>query len=75
MQDLRSLFTEFYSCCCDFEEMASLAGNKRSHSKHSLDVEYAALMEIDRGLPNKDVSKKFNVPKTPCPRGKRTGKK
>ena len=51
------------SCCCDFEEMASIAGNKRRHNTQTLDVKYAALMEIDRGLSNKDVSKKFNVPK------------
>ena len=51
------------SCCCDFKEMASIAGNKRRHNTQTLDVKYAALMEIDRGLSNKDVSKKFNVPK------------
>ena len=31
--------------------------------RHTLDVKYAALMEIERGVSNKDVFKKFNVPK------------
>ena len=43
--------------------MASIAGNKRRRCKHTLDVKYAALMEIERGAANKDVSKKFSVPK------------
>ena len=43
--------------------MASITGNKRRHNEHTLDVKYAALIDIDRGLSNKDVSKKFNVPK------------
>ena len=43
--------------------MASIAGNKRRHCEHTLDVKCAALMEIERGAANKDVSKKFNVPK------------
>ena len=43
--------------------MVSIAGNKRRHCEHTLDVKYAALMEIERGVVNKDVSKKFNVPK------------
>ena len=43
--------------------MASIAGSKRRHCEHTLDVKYAALMEIERGAANKDVSKKFNVPK------------
>ena len=43
--------------------MASIAGNKRRHSEHTLDVKYAALMEIERGAANKDVSKTLNVPK------------
>ena len=42
--------------------MASIAGNKRRHCEHTLDVKYAALMEIERGFANKDVSKKLNVP-------------
>ena len=67
MQDLRSAFTELYlqerRCCCDFEGMASIAGNKRRHNEHTMNVKYAALMEIDRRLSNKDASKKFNVPK------------
>ena len=56
--------------------MASIAGNKRSYNKHTLDMKYAALMEIDRGLSNKDVSKKFNVPKSTLSMWKKkTGKK
>ena len=43
--------------------MASIAGNKWRHNEHTLDVKYAALMEIDRELSNKGVSKKFNVEK------------
>ena len=43
--------------------MTSIAGNKRRHREHNLDVKHAALMEIERGAANKDVSKKFNVPK------------
>ena len=43
--------------------MASIAGNKRRHNEHTLDVKYAALMEIEGGHTNKHVSKKFNVPK------------
>ena len=42
--------------------MASVAGNKRRHCGDTLDVKYGALMEIERGVANKDVSKKFNVP-------------
>ena len=38
--------------------MASIAGDKRRHNEHILDVKYAASMEINRGLSNKDVSKK-----------------
>ena len=41
--------------------MASIAGNKRRHCEHTLDVKYAALMEIEQGVANKEVSKKFNV--------------
>ena len=36
---------------------------------------YTALMEFERGVSNKDVSEKFNVLKTHCPHGKRTGTK
>ena len=43
--------------------MASIAGNNQRHCEHTLDVKYAALMEIERGVANKDVSKKFNVSK------------
>ena len=43
--------------------MESIAGNKRRHCEHTLDVKYAALMASERGVANKDVSKKFNVPK------------
>ena len=43
--------------------MASIAGNKRRHHEHTLDVKYAVLMKIDRGISNKDVLKKINVPK------------
>ena len=43
--------------------MVSIAGNKRRHCEHTLDVKYAALMEIKQGVANKDVSKKFNAPK------------
>ena len=43
--------------------MASIAGNKRHHCEHTLDVKHIALMEIEWGVTNKDVSKKFNVPK------------
>ena len=43
--------------------MASIAGNKRRHCEHTLDVKYAVLIEIERGAANKDVSKKFIVPK------------
>ena len=39
--------------------MASIAGNKRRHCEHTLDVKYAALMEIEQGVANKEVSKKF----------------
>ena len=58
--------------------MASIAGNKRRHHEHTLDVKYAVLMKIDRGISNKDVLNKINVPKKcgkTCPRGRRTGKK
>ena len=47
--------------------MASIAGNNRHYNKHTLGVKYTTLMEIDRGLSNKDVSKKFNVPKNILP--------
>ena len=43
--------------------MTSIAGYKRRHNEHTMDVKYAALMEIDRGFSNKDASKKFNDPK------------
>ena len=43
--------------------MASVAGKKRRHHEHTLDVKYTALMELERGVLNKDVSKKFKVPK------------
>ena len=43
--------------------MESIAGNRRRHCEHTLDVKYAALMEIERGTANKDVSKKSNIPK------------
>ena len=43
--------------------MASIAGNKRRHCEHTLDVKYAALMEIERGTANKDVSKKVQCAK------------
>ena len=39
--------------------MASIAGNKRRHCEHTLDVKYAALMEIEQGVAYKEVSKKF----------------
>ena len=54
--------------------MASIAGNKQCYNEHTLNVKYAALMEIDQGLSNKYVSKKFNVPKNNGPRGKRMEK-
>ena len=44
--------------------MTSISGKKRRHNEHTLGMKYAALTEIDRGLSNKDVSKKFNVPKS-----------
>ena len=44
--------------------MTSISGNKRRHNEHTLDMKYAALTEIDRGLSKKDVSKKFSVPKS-----------
>ena len=34
--------------------MASMAGNKRRHNEHTLDVKSAVLMEIDRRLSNKE---------------------
>ena len=43
--------------------MASITGNKLRHNEHTLDLKYVALMEVDRGLSNKDVAKKSNVPK------------
>ena len=43
--------------------MTSITGYKRRHNEHTMDVKYAALMEIDRGFSNKDVSEKFNDPK------------
>ena len=55
--------------------MASIAGNKRNYNKHTLGVKYAALIEIDQGLSNKDVSKKFNVPKNTLPTWKKTREK
>ena len=55
--------------------MTSIAGNKRRHCEHTLDVKYAALMEIERGVANKDVSKSSMSQKTHYLRGKRTGTK
>ena len=43
--------------------MASITGKKRRNCEHTLDNKYAALMEIERGVANKDVSNTFNVPK------------
>ena len=43
--------------------MGSILGNKGRHNEHIFDVKYTALMEIDRGLSMKDVSKKLNFPK------------
>ena len=43
--------------------MASITGKKRRNCEHTLDDKYAALMEIERGVANKDVSNTFNVPK------------
>ena len=43
--------------------MASIAGNKRRHHEHTLDLKYAALMKVDRGISSKDVLNKINVPK------------
>ena len=43
--------------------MGSIVGNKRRHNEHTFDVKYEALMEIDRGLSMKDVSKKLSFPK------------
>ena len=54
--------------------MASIAGNKRHHCEHTLDVKHIALMEIEWGVTNKDVSKKFSVPKKHYLRVKRTDK-
>ena len=34
--------------------MASIAGNKRRHCEHTLDVKYLALMEIERGVAGVD---------------------
>ena len=46
--------------------MASIAGNKRRHCEHTLDVKYVALMEIERETANKDISKMFNVLEKSC---------
>ena len=43
--------------------MASVAGNKRRHKENTIEVKYAALKELERGVSNKDVSEKFNIPK------------
>ena len=55
--------------------MTSIPGNKRHHNKQTFDVKYAALMEIDRGLSNKDVSKRFNVPKNTLSTWKKNSEK
>ena len=55
--------------------MGSIAGNKRRHNEHTLDVKYAAFMEIDWGFPTNMSRKNSMSQKTPHPRGKRTGKK
>ena len=44
--------------------MAGIAGNKQRYNKHTLDVQYAELMEIEWGVTNEDVPKKFSVPKS-----------
>ena len=43
--------------------MASIAGNKRRHSEHMLSVKYAALMENDKGLSNKELPQKIKCPR------------
>ena len=43
--------------------MASVAGTKRAHTEKTLKVKYNALMELERGVSNKEVSRKFNVAK------------
>ena len=45
--------------------MASIVGNKQRDCEHTLDIKYAALMKTEQGVANKDVCKKFNVPKNP----------
>ena len=54
--------------------MAGITGNKQRHNEHTLDVQYAALMEIEWGVTNEDVPKKFNVPKNTIHVEKKTGK-
>ena len=41
--------------------MASITGNKLRHNKHTLDLKYEALIEVDRGLSKKDVAKKSSA--------------
>ena len=53
--------------------MVSIAGNKRRYCEHTLDVKYAALMEIKQGVANKTFPKNSMPQKTLC--GKRTGTK
>ena len=43
--------------------MISVAGNKRHQNEHTLDMKYAALMELEQGVPNKMSLKMFIVPK------------
>ena len=56
---------------CYFEEMSSVAGNNR-HNKHTLDVKWIALIELERGAPNKDISKRFDAPKKTLPTWKKS---
>ena len=43
--------------------MVNITENKLRHNEHTLDLKYAALMELDQGLSKKDVAKKSIVPK------------
>ena len=35
---------------------------KRKHHKVTLKVKYEALKELEKGRPNKDIAKQFNIP-------------